>query len=196
VLDDVCLFPYHFSNPAVIAAIPAIVFLNLYLLPMNIHTDNVMLLDQRYRSGYSTKDAGQARILALKMRHQDFRTLLSRASLSHGPSRSQSHEKPVRVQWDPERDAALNVLPYRSIQIGVGGELVRQWVNEWIVAIEDVTERALQLKEFLEGKQRSVDLVELAGRGLVPEERIYDIPVELKAILAMEMGEEGKASGI
>lgn len=29
----------------------------------------------------------------------------------------------VRVQWDPERSPSLGVLPYRSIQIGIGREM-------------------------------------------------------------------------
>jgi hypothetical protein len=137
------------------------------------------------------------------MRHRDFHALLCHASLSHsnpspGPLSKADREKPVRVQWDPERDAALHVLPYRSIQVGIGREVVRRWVDEWIVRIEDVTERAVGLKAFLEGKEGSVDLGELVERGLVPTERVYNVPEDLRGVLGMDgVGDgEGKAGEI
>src|ERR1700761_3126194 len=37
-----------------------------------------------YRAGYSYKDAGQARILAIKLSHTGFFELLRRAQLTHG----------------------------------------------------------------------------------------------------------------
>ena len=46
----------------------------------------------------------------------------------------------VRFQWDPERGVKLQRLPYRSLQVGIAGEMVRRWIDEWIVRIEDVTE--------------------------------------------------------
>lgn len=74
----------------------------------------------RYRSGYSFKDPGQERILAIKMTHARFRQLLLQASVTgHGePMTAADKAKPVRVQWDPERSIRLAVLPYRSIQMG------------------------------------------------------------------------------
>jgi hypothetical protein len=69
-----------------------------------------------YRSGYSTKDSQQSHILALKMTHQDFQNLLSQAAVTHGSAlTNEEKERPVRVQWDPERGPGLEVLPYRSI---------------------------------------------------------------------------------
>lgn len=149
-----------------------------------------------YRSGYSYKDAGQSRILALKMRKQDFFGLLEQAVLSTHPSphahvdkestNKTAHEKPtdVRVQWDPERNAKLEVLPYRSIQIGIPGTLSTKWADEWIVSIEDVTERAKELKKALE-EQPDVSTDELVKRGLVPEEKPLDVPEEVLTRLEM-----------
>jgi hypothetical protein len=48
--------------------------------------------------------------------------------------------KPVRVQWDPERDWRLRLIAgVRAIQIGLSGDAVERYVNQWVVRIEDVT---------------------------------------------------------
>ena len=60
--------------------------------------------------------------------------------------RSSLSRAPVRVQWDPERDWQLRPIDgVRAIQIGLSGEAVERYVNEWIVGIEDVTLAARRL---------------------------------------------------
>lgn len=52
----------------------------------------------------------------------------------------------VRVQWDPERDWQLGVVEgVRAIQIGLSGDAVRRYVEEWTVCIEDLTPLAHRL---------------------------------------------------
>ena len=41
--------------------------------------------------------------------------------------------KDVRVQWDPERGPRLGQLGYRSLQVGVSGDVGRKMVREWIM---------------------------------------------------------------
>lgn len=147
-----------------------------------------------YRAGYSYKDKGQERILALTLTHECFKTLLRKAVLSHGSdvidsgakAKSEGREKPnsVRVQWDPERTVRLEKLEYRSIQIGVPGTMVDELV-EGTVQIEDVTERARDLKKALD-EAEDVSMEELAERGLIPEERPFDVDEELRDILKMD----------
>ncbi|KAN0096675.1 protein of unknown function (DUF4291) domain containing protein [Hyaloscypha variabilis] len=144
-----------------------------------------------YRSGYSFKDAKQSHILALKMTHSAFLKLLNEAVVCHGQTlTSEDRKKDVRVQWDPERSPALEVLPYRSIQIGISGAMARWWVEEGIVGIEDVTERARGLWEFVEGekgegKGGKLGIEEGVERGLVPVEREYVISEEVRGVLMM-----------
>jgi hypothetical protein len=113
-----------------------------------------------------------------------------------GPLTAEQRSKPIRVQWDPERGPNLEVLPYRSIQIGIGGgddELKRQWAEEWIVGIEDVTEKAKGLLEAVrekEGEGRRLGVEEAVKRGLMPEERVYEVDDEVRKILQMEEGKE------
>lgn len=125
------------------------------------------------------------------MTHANFRKLLSQGIVVyHGEKLTpQQREKPIRIQWDPERDPYLNILPYRSIQIGIGPEISRMWAEEWVDGIEDVTERARGLKRVLdENGKGEVEVGELVEMSLVPEEREYDVGEELRGVL--EMGGE------
>lgn len=152
-----------------------------------------------YRAGYSYKDPGQERILALKMKHEDFIGLLKnadvnlvhsavatgdRARVQTKERRTEDEPAKVKVQWDPERTVRLDKLPYRSIQIGIPGALSQKWVEDWIVSIEDVTVKARELKKLLDEQPDIADekLVEL---GLVPQEREYVVPEEVLKILGM-----------
>ena len=139
-----------------------------------------------YRCGYSYKDNGQERVLAIRMKHECFRKLLSQAVVCCGQRLGEEEKKGsgVRVQWDPERTPALEALPYRSIQIGISGAVGRVWTGEWIAGIEDVTEKARRLKEVVE--KGGVALGELVEMGLVPEERVYEVPDELRKLLRMD----------
>lgn len=146
-----------------------------------------------YRSGYSYKDPNQTHILALTMTHENFAKLLSEAVVSSnhgGPLSKEARSKEVRVQWDPERDFKLGYLPYRSIQIGISGEIGKNWVENWIERIDDVTDRARELKAAVD--EEVVDAEALAQKGLLPVEREYDVSEHLKGIL--EMNVIGKGS--
>ena len=104
-----------------------------------------------YRCGYASK-SGQEMVLAIDIRREGFDWALRHAVLSrYQPGIHASFEawkrelnaKPVRVQWDPERDWRLQpVAGVRAIQIGLSGEAAKRYVHEWIVAIEDVTPAA------------------------------------------------------
>lgn len=132
-----------------------------------------------YRSGYSYKDPGQSHILALQMRLDDFFSLLAKGV----PVEGDVGLPEVRIQWDPERDVRLERLGYRSIQIGVPGSC-REWWVESIVKIEDVTERARELKRVL-GEEEGVEVEELVRRELVPVETVVEVPEELGTGLRM-----------
>lgn len=150
-----------------------------------------------YRAGYSFKDGRQERILALRMKHEHFLGLLRNGVLSHGVSLDETRDKSaeVRIQWDPERDERLRVLPYRSIQIGIPGSLSSTWVNEWIVGIEDVTDKARRLKAALD-ERPEVTTEELVEMGLVPRERVFEVPADIYDKLAMYVtGDSKKAPG-
>jgi hypothetical protein len=123
-----------------------------------------------YRSGWGLKD-GQRRILAIDITREGFEWTLSNASLSHGDAVDAT--KPVRVQWDPERSINLGRLDHRSIQIGLQGEAVRRYVDDWIVSITEITDLAHEVEATRDPS-------------LLPPERLYTVPEAIAATLRME----------
>ena len=109
-----------------------------------------------YRSCYGTK-LGQEVVLGIDIRREGFDWALENAALTRFTPTVHSvrdswlrllAEKPVRVQWDPERDAYLNVVNgVRTIQIGLAPEAVNLYVHDWIVRIEDVTDTARRIRD-------------------------------------------------
>jgi hypothetical protein len=153
---------------------------------------NLIVVLGRYRSGYSYKDENQSHILAIKISHEGFRTLLSLSKLDSGRANPLGR---VRVQWDPERSPRIGKLDYRSIQMGIPNSLIEKWVDEWIIEIEDVTARARELKRVLD-EDKEVLREELVRRGLVMEEKVYEVDEELREVLWMDREEGGGTGGL
>jgi hypothetical protein len=62
-----------------------------------------------------------------------------------------------------------------------------RWAEEWIEGIEDVTERAREMKRVLDGDERKeVGVEELVARGFMPVERVYEVGEELRGVLRMD----------
>ncbi|BET97586.1 DUF4291 domain-containing protein [Xenorhabdus taiwanensis] len=129
-----------------------------------------------YRAGWGEKDSGQERILAIDITHEGFREILRQGVISHyDPTLFNSQEEwkkeiqqsDVVIQWDPERDIHLNKLEQRTIQIGLRNQAVENYVNKWIINIEDITNRAHQIHELV--KMNKLDM----AYNLLPEETIY-----------------------
>lgn len=129
-----------------------------------------------YRAGWGFKEVGQSRILAIDIARSGFEWALAHSCLSHPPRdiakeewTRMKAERPVRIQWDPERDFHGNPLPHRSIQIGLSGEAGRRYVSEWITNITEVTELAHRIHALVQEK----NLTEAAR--LLPPEKPYVI---------------------
>lgn len=136
-----------------------------------------------YRSGYASKHRQEA-ILKIKLKHEGFLEILRHGvPTSYSESnfssendwRTSLKNSLVRYQWDPERDLHLRKLERRAIQLGIKGEIVQRYVNEWIINLEEVTELAHQIKNSLSSKF----LPE------VPEEKIYTINENIKKQLSI-----------
>jgi hypothetical protein len=132
-----------------------------------------------YRCGWATKP-GQERVLAVEITRAGFEWALAHACLSHYDADRHADQRswaahlrtsPVRVQWDPERSLTLQALPYRSLQVGLSGEAVRRYVEEWTVAITDVTALAVEIRGLLQTGD------DAGAAALLPTERPY--PCEL-----------------
>jgi hypothetical protein len=139
-----------------------------------------------YRSGWATKP-DQERVLGITITRAGFDWALEHACLAdYHPEIYETYEawqerkrtSPVRVQWDPERGIALERLDHRAIQVGLGGESVDRYVDEWIRGVEDVTPLAREIAGHVEAGDRE------AARALLPDER----PLELGAAAAAAVG--------
>lgn len=136
-----------------------------------------------YRSGYATKQ-GQECILKIKLIHEGFQTILAQAIHSSFDRQLFETEKDlsaalrrgeVRYQWDPDRDLKLRSLERRALQLGIRGTVVRNYVNCWILAIEDVTDLAHSIKKAIAQHQPQLPSV--------PEEEVYDVSPQIQKIL-------------
>ena len=140
-----------------------------------------------YRSGWATK-ARQESVLAIEITRTGFEWALRHSCLSHYTPGDISQEEwqkklrasPVRVQWDPERDLFLRSLDYRSIQIGLSGEAVGRYIDEWIVSVTDVTTTMRLIDGYL--KDGKVD----EAKGCLPEETPFVLPEDLQESLTMK----------
>ena len=111
-----------------------------------------------YRSGWASKQ-GQERILAIDLKREGFDEIVKNAALSSfrevsDLSKEEWKEKlensEVRCQWDPDRDIYGNLIGRRAIQLGIKGETVRKYVNEWIVNITDITDKVIEMRNSIQ----------------------------------------------
>lgn len=134
-----------------------------------------------YRCGWGMK-SDQEIVLAVEISRSGFEWALRHACLSSYKSglhpdrmswQRQLKRSPARVQWDPERDLYLRPLPYRSLQLGLCGEAVGRYADEWTVAISDVTALAHEIHALVSDGD-----LDSAVR-LLPQERPYPAADEL-----------------
>jgi len=100
-----------------------------------------------YRSGWGAKE-GQEVTLAVRMRRTGFDQILQLAVhssylpevyISPDHWKARLAESQVRLQWDPDHDPHGGKLERRAIQLGIAGDILRQYAQDWIVSIEDIS---------------------------------------------------------
>ncbi|MEV1157097.1 DUF4291 family protein [Micromonospora chokoriensis] len=94
-------------------------------------------------------------------------------------------DQPRTGQGDPERSPHLTALPYRSLQVGLSGEAVDRYVDDWTVTITDITPTAHRVRDLL----RSGD--EQQAAALLPVEHAYPLPAPIVASLNASSGVAG-----
>ena len=141
-----------------------------------------------HRSNWGQK-SGQERVLGVRIKRAGWEKALSLATLtSFEPSvfqspdawREQFQNAPVHVQWDPERTLRGAGLPYGSIQVGLSRHVIREYVEEWIVGIEDLSPRVSKIYDLLHR-----GLADKAKRH-VPSERVYSVSSAIRRRLLIE----------
>jgi hypothetical protein len=145
-----------------------------------------------YRSGWAEK-LDQEVVLAVRLERAGFDQILaacvpssfdpgrwpSEAEWRHAVSRSD-----VRLQWDPDHDPGGRPVERRALQLGLRGETLRRYAEEWIVDIEDVT--PLVLAEKAHARERGY--VHLS----TPFERVYPV-VDARVAQAVHVDRWGVA---
>jgi len=128
-----------------------------------------------YRSGWATKE-NQEHILAIDLKRSGFDYLIENAvpstfddkmDISKEEWQFKIKNADVVCQWDPERDVWGNPLECRSIQIGIRGNALDNFINEWIVEVKDISENVNKLKSMLDNNMDITDLL--------PNESVYSI---------------------
>jgi hypothetical protein len=153
-----------------------------------------------HRCGWAAKP-GQVRVLAIEISRDGFEWALAHSCLSHfEPATHDSpmawevmrDASPVRVQWDPDRSLAGERLARRAIQVGLSGEAVRRYCDEWIRSIADITANVRTTEELV-AAGRAAD----AGREM-PGERPYPLNQALARRIGAEAGnpEPVRATGV
>ena len=71
----------------------------------------------------------------------------------------------VRCQWDPDRDIYGNPIGRRAIQLGIKGETVKKYVNDWIVNITDITDKVIEMRNGIQSGSFS--------ESMLPQEKKY-----------------------
>jgi len=138
-----------------------------------------------YRSGWATKE-GQERILAIDLKRTGFNTILENVVLSSFKDdlyekyenwKTKLENSQVRCQWDPDRDIFGNPLYRRAVQLGLKGNILKNYVHDWIVKINDITEIVIDLREKI--KLKSFENV------MLPFEHEYPLDERVKRILGI-----------
>ncbi len=134
-----------------------------------------------HRSNWGQK-AGQERVLAVRINRAGWEKALAMAvptgfvpGLFGSPAEWSERFAAalVHLQWDPERTLRGAGLPYGSIQVGLSRHVIREYVEEWVVGIEEYTPRVRKIYTLLQSGQ-----ADKAKRQLPPE-RVYPVNPEL-----------------
>ncbi|MBA3937854.1 MAG: DUF4291 domain-containing protein [Planctomycetes bacterium] len=100
-----------------------------------------------HRCGWAGKP-DQQRVLAIHLRMQAFIGILGSAVWSSfQPGLHASPEawsaavdgSDIRLQWDPDHDPAGRAQPRRAVQLGMRGQALRSYAQDWLTRIEDIT---------------------------------------------------------
>ncbi len=134
-----------------------------------------------HRSNWGRK-AGQERTLAVRITRIGWEKALGLAvptsfhpSLFRSPAEWEARFRTalVHLQWDTERSLRGAGLPCFSIQVGLSRHVIDEFVDDWVVRIEDDTSRVRRMRELLK-----------TGRGVeakrhLPPEKVYPMNAPL-----------------
>ncbi|ELI4176507.1 DUF4291 domain-containing protein [Escherichia coli] len=140
------------------------------------------------RSNWGLKK-DQQRILAIRIKRTFFDTLLEQAVLTTPEAHVYPHagvwvtlfaQANVYVQWDPERSINGKKLEHRSLQLGISRNLISQFNEDAIVAIDDLTPLVRKCHNLLiNGKTTQ-------AKSFLPPEKIYPVSATARKAWGMK----------
>lgn len=101
-----------------------------------------------YRCGWASKQ-GQEVVLAIRILRSAFDLILAQAVHSScKPDLYDSHDtwqqrvanSDVRLQWDPDHAPNGDKMERRAIQLGLRGDILRNYAREWVMEITDISD--------------------------------------------------------
>lgn len=134
-----------------------------------------------YRSNWAQKK-GQQKILAVHISREGWEKALAEAVLTHSePSlyanasdwKNAFEQSRVHAQWDTERSFRGAALNHLSIQIGISRHLINEYVDEWIIKIEDLTKDVTKMRDLIRSGKTN------KAKRFLPEERAYPLSTEI-----------------
>ena len=128
-----------------------------------------------YRCGWASK-TNQERVLGIWIDKKDFELILSKSAFTsykediYGNRENWKQalsKNPVRLQWDPDHDIYGNKQERKAIQLGLKGDILKQFGTQMIKSIIDVT-------DFV--KEQKLNIIEKRiDELIVPKEWVYQI---------------------
>ncbi|XP_062620152.1 uncharacterized protein LOC134281736 [Saccostrea cucullata] len=107
-----------------------------------------------YRSGWAEK-SNQDRILAIRLTIDGFLEILrvsqDASKDAYGPGGPQVGfgDGGVRLQWDPDHTPHGNKCTRRAVQLGLKGEILEKFNEQWIRNIYDITDFVKEQRQFV-----------------------------------------------
>ena len=142
-----------------------------------------------HRSNWAQK-CGQERVLCVRIKRSGWEKALSLAVLtSFNPGvfpnpdewAEQLAAAQVHLQWDPERSLRGAGFPHDSIQVGLSRHIIREYVDDWVVGIEDYTTRVRKIYDLLQSGMAA------KAKRQLPPERVYPVSAEVGQRLLVEV---------
>jgi hypothetical protein len=128
-----------------------------------------------YRAGWAGKEQ-QQHILSITLPLKHFKTILQQATITSFDKqffatetiwKDELSKTDVRLQWDPDHDPNGNKQDRKAIQIGMKGEMLKQFCTQWIIKIKDIT-------DFVKQEHQKV-LTNKIDELVVPYEDVIDL---------------------
>lgn len=135
-----------------------------------------------HRSNWGQK-SGQERVLAVRITRSGWERALSLAVLtSFEPALFTTPDEwavqfaaaNVHLQWDPERSLRGAGLPQFSVQVGLSRHVIGEYVEDWVVGIEDYTPRVRKIYGLLQAGEAA------KAKRHLPPERVYPVEGEIR----------------